>query len=83
MAGKRVLALNLGLILLLSSSGLFSFARSESVSASLDKLEWSVVDTPSEESNMVISPGEINAFVVGADDETCRIRGKSLTEVNL
>jgi len=40
------------------------------VSASPDKLKWSIVDTPSEEGNVVVSPSEINTIVVGSDDET-------------
>jgi len=68
-AKKKSLVTCLGLILLLFSC-LFPFAGAELVSASPDRLKWSVVDTPSEEGNVVVSPSEINAIVVGSDDET-------------
>ncbi|GAI58345.1 unnamed protein product, partial [marine sediment metagenome] len=68
-AKKKSLVTCLGLILLLFSC-LFPFAGTELVSASPDKLKWSIVDTPSEEGNVVVSPSEINAIVVGSDDET-------------
>jgi len=68
-AKKKSLVTCPGLILLLFSC-LFPFAGTELVSASPDKLKWSIVDTPSEEGNVVVSPGEINAIVVGSDDET-------------
>ena len=69
MAKKKSLVTCSGLILLLFSC-LFPLAGTELVSASPDRLKWSIVDTPSEEGNVVVSPGEINAIVVGSDDET-------------
>jgi len=68
-AKKKLLALCLGLVLLLSS-GLSPVIKAELVVASPEKMEWSIVDTPCGEGNVVVSPGEINAFVVGSDDET-------------
>jgi hypothetical protein len=68
-AKKKSLVTCLGLTLLLFSC-LSPFAGPELVSASPDKLKWSIVDTPSEEAAMVVSPSEINAIVVGSDDET-------------
>ncbi len=70
MAKEKILALSLGLALLLFPPSLFPFAQNDPVSASPDRLKWSVVDTPSEEGNVVISLSEINAFVLGSDDET-------------
>src|SRR4030042_3712962 len=69
-ASKKILALYLGLALLLASPGLFSFVQTDLAWASPDMLRWSVVDTPSEEGNVVLSPSEINAFAIGPDDET-------------
>ena len=43
-------------------------ADNKLVSASPDRLKWSIVDTPSEEGNVVVSPSEINAFVLGSDE---------------
>ena len=60
----------LGLIVLLSFSALLPFVGTELVLASPDELKWSVVDSPSKEGNVVVSPGEINAFVTGSDEET-------------
>jgi len=68
-AKKRLLALFLGLALLCSFT-LFPLARNSLASASPDKLKWSVVDTPSEEDYVVVNPSEVNAFVLGSDDET-------------
>ena len=50
-------------------SGLFLLGN-DSASASPDKAQWSVVDTPSEEGAVVVSPSEINALAIGSDDET-------------
>ena len=41
---------------------------SQPISANPDRLKWSVVDTPSEEGNVVVSPSEINAFVAGQNE---------------
>ncbi len=57
-----------GLVILLSFSSLLPLAEVEPVLA--DELEWSIVDTPSEEGGIVVSPSEINTFVIGSDDET-------------
>ncbi|TET41579.1 MAG: hypothetical protein E3J66_05125, partial [Dehalococcoidia bacterium] len=59
-----------GLVLLILLVGLSPFSGSKPVSASPDRLKWSIVDTPSREGNVVVSPSEINAFVIGSDDET-------------
>jgi len=58
------------LVVLLSFSALLSFVGTELVLASPDELKWSIVDSPSEEDNVVVSPSEINAFVVGSDEKT-------------
>ncbi|GAI30696.1 unnamed protein product, partial [marine sediment metagenome] len=50
------------------SYSLFPLARNGLVSASPDKLKWSIVDTPCEEGYVVASPSEINAFVLGSDE---------------
>jgi len=55
----------LGLSLLLSFSPLVD---SQPISANPDRLEWSVVDSPSEEGNVVVSPSEINVFVAGQNE---------------
>jgi len=55
----------LGLFLLLS---FFPLVDSQPISANPDRLKWSVVDTPSEEGNVVVSPSEINAFVAGQNE---------------
>jgi len=66
---RNLLALCLGLTLLLLSPGLFLLGN-DSASASPDRAKWSIVDTPSEEGAVVVSPSEINALAVGSDDET-------------
>jgi hypothetical protein len=68
-AKKKSLVTYPGLIFLLFCC-LFPLTGTGLVSASPDKLKWSIVDTPSEEAAMVVSPSEINAIVVGSDDET-------------
>ena len=50
-------------------SGLFLLGN-DSASASPDKAKWSIVDTPSEEGAVVVSPSEINALAIGSDDES-------------
>jgi len=67
---RKFLISCLALVVLWLSSSLFSLVEISSVSASPDKLKWSIVDTPSEEGNAVVSPSEISAFVLGSDDET-------------
>jgi len=64
------LGLWVGLVLLILLASLWPFSGSELVSASPDRLKWSIVDTPSGEGNVVVSPSEINAFAIGSDDET-------------
>jgi len=64
------LGLWVGLVLLILLASLWPFSGSEPVSASPDRLKWSIVDTPSGEGNVVVSPSEINAFAIGSDDET-------------
>jgi len=61
----KILSGLLGVFLLLS---FFPLVDSQPISANPDRLEWSVVDTPSEEGNVVVSPSEINAFVAGQND---------------
>jgi hypothetical protein len=46
---KRLLLLYLGVAVLLLSSSLFPLAGNNLVSASPDRLKWSIVETPSEE----------------------------------
>jgi len=70
MAKGKTLAVCLGLVVLLLFSVLLPFVGAELVLASPDELKWSVVDSPSKEGNVVVSPSEINAFVIGSDDET-------------
>jgi hypothetical protein len=64
------LGLWLGLALLILLVSLSPFPAGKVVSASPDRLKWSVVDTPSGEGNVVLSPSEINAFAIGSDDQT-------------
>jgi len=61
----KLLSWLLGFSLLLSFSPL---VNSQPVSANPDRLKWSVVDTPSEEGKVVVSPSEINAFVISSND---------------
>ena len=61
----KILSGLLGVFLLLS---FFPLVDSQPISANPDRLEWSVVDTPSEEGNVVVSPSEINAFVAGQNE---------------
>jgi len=70
MAKGKTLAVCLGLVALLPFSALLTFVGTELVLASPDELKWSVVDSPSKEGNVVVSPSEINAFVIGSDEET-------------
>lgn len=62
------LGLWVGLALLILLVGLSPFSGSKPVSASPDRLKWSVVDTPSGQGNVVVSPSEINAFVTSSDE---------------
>ena len=66
---RNLLALCLGLTLLLLATSLF-LAGDNSARASPAKAEWSIVDTPSEEGAVVVSPSEVNALAIGADNET-------------
>lgn len=68
MVKRKIRLLYVGLVILLSFSGLLPLAEVEPVLA--DELEWSIVDTPSEEGGIVVSPSEINTFVIGSDGET-------------
>jgi len=61
----KLLSWLLGFSLLLSFSPLVD---SQPVSANPDRLKWSVVDTPSEEGKVVVSPSEINAFAISFND---------------
>jgi len=67
MGGKRPAALLLVLALLLTG-GLLSVAGRGVVSAEPDRHEWSVVDTPSEEGFVVVSPSEVNALVLASGE---------------
>jgi hypothetical protein len=40
------------------------------VAADLSMLAWSVIDTPSSQYNIVVSPSEINTLAIGSDDKT-------------
>ena len=70
MAKGKTLAVCLGLVVLLPFSALLTFVGTELVLASPDELKWSVVDSPSKEGNVVVSPSEMNSFVIGSDEET-------------
>lgn len=70
MVKKRDAIICLGLTALLVIFSFTPLADNELVSASPGKLKWSIVDTPSEEGNVVLSPSEISAFVLGSDDKT-------------
>jgi len=61
----KILSGLLGVFLLLS---FFPLVDSQPISANPDRLKWSVVATPSEEGNVVVSPSEINAFVASQND---------------
>jgi hypothetical protein len=61
----KLLSWLLGFSLLLSFSPLVD---SQQVSANPDRLKWSVVDTPSEEGKVVVSPSEINVFVINQNE---------------
>ena len=61
----KLLSWLLGFSLLLS---FFPLVDSQPVSANPDRLKWSVVDTPSEEGKVVVSPSEINAFAISLND---------------
>ncbi|MBM3150573.1 MAG: hypothetical protein FJZ88_11185, partial [Chloroflexi bacterium] len=39
-------------------------------SAQADTLKWTVVDTPSAQNNIVLSPSEVNAIAIGRDGRT-------------
>jgi hypothetical protein len=55
------------LALLLSS---ISSVSIKPVSAHPGKLMWSIVDTPSPNNNVIVSPSEINVIAIGSDDRT-------------
>jgi hypothetical protein len=62
-----------GFSLLLIVALLLSLISSISVkpaSAHPGKLTWSIVDTPSPENNVIVSPSEVNVIAVGFDDRT-------------
>ncbi len=65
-----LLGLWVGLALFILLLSLWPFSAGKLVSASPDRLKWSVVDSPSAEGNVVVSPSEINSFAIGSDDET-------------
>ena len=67
--GKFALGIGLMVILALLAN-LFFLAEGTPISANPDKLKWSIVTTPSREGNVIVSPSEINAFVIGADGTT-------------
>ena len=54
----------LGIFLVVS---LFPLASSQPSSARPDRLKWSVIETPSGKDNVVVTPSEINAFVISAN----------------
>ena len=67
-ANRKLLTLCLALVILWLSSSLFPLAKISSVSASPDELKWSIVDTPSEEDNVVVTPSEISYFAIGSSE---------------
>ena len=66
MAKRKRLIICVGLVILWSASGLFPLLGTSEVSANPEKLKWSIVDTPSDEGNVVVTPSEINAVVVAS-----------------
>ena len=64
----RILSICIAVAVLLPLSLIGS--SNEMASARPDILKWSVVDTPTGEDNVVLSPGEISALVIGSDYET-------------
>ena len=56
------------ILALVGTCGLFPFVGPDVVSAEPDRHEWSVVDTPSEEDFVVVSPSEVNALVLASDE---------------
>ena len=69
MTRKKLLTAGLGVALLLSFLGPSIPPGNSEVSANPDRLKWSVVDTPSEIDNVVLSPSEVSALAVGSNDE--------------
>jgi hypothetical protein len=62
-----------GVSLLLIAALLLSLISPISVkpaSANPSKLMWSIVDTPSPENNVIVSPSEVNVIAIGSDDRT-------------
>lgn len=62
-----------GVSLLLIAALLLSLISSISVkpaSAHPGKLTWSIVDTPSPDNNIIVSPSEVNIIAIGSDDRT-------------
>ena len=55
----------LGILLLVS---FLPLAGSQPATASPDRLKWSVIETPSGKGNVVVTPSEINTFVISAND---------------
>ncbi len=52
---------------LFAASGLFPFVAPELAAASPDSLKWSIVDTPSEDDFVVVSPSEVNVLALASD----------------
>ena len=50
--------------------GLISPINVKPASAHPDKLTWSIVDTPSPDNNIIVSPSEVNIIAIGYDDRT-------------
>jgi len=69
MGKKKSLVLYLGLVTLLALPGLFPFIRPELALANPDELKWSIVDSPGEEGEVVVSPSEINVFAIDSENE--------------
>jgi hypothetical protein len=63
-----LLALWVTLVVFILLLGPWPFSPGEPVSASPDRLKWSIVDSPSAEGNVVVSPSEINAFAFGSEE---------------
>jgi hypothetical protein len=65
-AGKRASFSALLIVTLLLS--LISPVGVKPVSADPGKLMWSIVDTPSSDRNVIVSPSEVNVIAIGSDD---------------
>jgi hypothetical protein len=67
MSKKVFIAVFLASAIVLLISGFASSGDSDAALADTHELKWSIVDTPSQEDNVVVSPSEINAIVRASD----------------